>query len=123
MPIQVKPTSRYNVRKLKCLKHLRQSLHWALNGESLASWLKTAIAKSYESQGKPLEKGIRSLKAHSVRGQSVSWADLHAVDILDICMQASWSSPHTFVKHYRLQLPYSVSANHAVAVLRALPTL
>ena len=77
----------------------------AASKQSLASWLKTAITKSYVSQGKPLEKGIRSLKAHSVRGQSVSWADLHAVDVLDICMQASWSSPHTSVKHYRLSLP------------------
>ena len=36
----------------------------AASKQSPASWFKTAIAKSFESQGKPLEKGIRSLKAH-----------------------------------------------------------
>lgn len=93
----------------------------AASKQSIAAWLKLAIWKAYELQGKALENGTRAVKAHSVRGQSVSWADLHAVDVLDICMQANWSSSHTFIKHYRLALPYTVSANHAVSVLKALP--
>ena len=83
---------------------------------TMAGWLKTAVQEAYQARNKPLPVGV---KAHSTRHQSVSWADLRASSILDICFQASWSSPNTFVKHYKLDLSRSVSGRHAREVLDA----
>jgi integrase len=82
---------------------------------TMAGWLKYSIKEAYEAVGKPAPAGV---KAHQTRHQSTSWADLKALSILDICQQASWASPNTFVKHYRLNLT-GVSTRHASAVLDA----
>ena len=86
-----------------------------LLGSSLA-WLKKAVELAYQARDLPLPMGV---KAHSTRATSVSWAELNVSSVLDICRQASWSTPHTFMKHYKLDLSQSVSARHAVAVLQA----
>lgn len=83
---------------------------------TIASWLKTIIHEAYSIVGKTLEKGVR---AHSCRKQSVSWASLSSVSVADICRQACWKSSTTFARHYKLDLPQTVSERHADAVLRA----
>ena len=83
---------------------------------TMAGWLKKAIQDCYELQNLPIPQGI---KAHSTRHTSTSWADLKAIAVLDICQQASWATPNTFIKHYKLNLAQSVSSRHARAVLDA----
>lgn len=81
---------------------------------TMAGWLKKAIQDAYQVQGLTAPEGV---KAHSARHASTSWAELRAISVLDICQQASWAAPNTFVKHYRLDLSQSVSSKHARAVL------
>ena len=88
----------------------------AASKPTLARWLKKTIQAAYELQNKPIPQGV---KAHSTRHMSTSWADLKAISVLDICQQASWSTTHTFLTHYKLDLSGSVSSRHARAVLSA----
>jgi DNA integrity scanning protein DisA with diadenylate cyclase activity len=77
-------------------------------------WVKDAIFASYQAQGKVPPEGV---KAHSTRHASASWADLQGVLVLDICQQANWTTPYTFMKHYKLDLSNSMSAKHAQVIL------
>ena len=81
---------------------------------TIASWLKAVISQAYLIQGKTLEKVAR---AHGVRKSSVTWAELGSVSVTDICRQACWQSSSTFVKHYKLTIPRTVSERHAETVL------
>ncbi len=45
-----------------------------------------------------------SLRAHSTRGVASSQALFRVVPLEDICVAAGWSSPHTFVKFYNLDV-------------------
>ena len=83
---------------------------------TIARWLKKAIELAYEYKGLQLPMGV---KAHSTRAISASWAEINVSNVLDICLQASWATPHTFIKHYKLDLSNSVSTRHAAAVLQA----
>jgi hypothetical protein len=82
---------------------------------TIAAWLKQCIMVALGISNEPREK----VKAHSTRKQSASWAALKNISIKDICQQATWSTPHVFMKHYKLDIPRSVSAKHAQAVLTA----
>jgi hypothetical protein len=88
----------------------------AVKTQTIATWLKKAISMAHSLQGKELRGGI---KAHGVRAQSCSWADLKCASIVDICKQACWQSSNTFVKHYKLNLATSVSERHGQLVLQA----
>ena len=79
----------------------------------IAQWLKFGVQEAYSLQKFPLP----SVKAHSTRKQSVSWANLKNVSMEDICFHASWASSSTFTKHYSLQLASSVSSRHAQSIL------
>ncbi len=45
-----------------------------------------------------------SLRAHSTRGVASSQALFRRVPLEDICVAAGWSSPHTFVRFYNLDV-------------------
>ncbi len=45
-----------------------------------------------------------SLRAHSTRGVASSQALFRGVPLEDICVAAGWSSPHTFVRFYKLDV-------------------
>ncbi len=47
-----------------------------------------------------------SLRAHSTRGVASSQALFRGVPLEDICVAAGWSSPHTFVRFYNLDVWY-----------------
>jgi hypothetical protein len=83
---------------------------------TLARWVKEAIHKGYEAMGKAPPGGI---KVHFTRHASASWVELKGVLVLVICQQANWTTPHTFLKHYKLELSNSVSARHAHIILDA----
>ena len=71
----------------------------ALSKQRLSHWIVEAIAVAYSSKGLALPEGLH---AHSTRGVATSWALFRGVSLDQICAVASWSSPHTFVRFYRL---------------------
>ncbi|CAM4495492.1 unnamed protein product [Leuciscus chuanchicus] len=69
---------------------------------------------AYEAKGVQPPGGIR---AHSTRGLAASWALFRGVPLQDICSAASWASPHTFERYYRLDVTRT-SVAHSVLGLR-----
>lgn len=65
---------------------------------------------AYSSAGLQVPVGLR---AHSTRGLATSWAYFRGVSIQDICAAASWSSPLTFARFYRLDVT-SHGLSHSV---------
>ncbi|XP_068101500.1 uncharacterized protein [Hyperolius riggenbachi] len=83
---------------------------------TLARWIKQAIVAAYQVQGKTLTSSVR---AHSTRGISTSWAERAGASIEQICRAATWSSHNTFVKHYRLNVSASTDLSFGRKVLQA----
>ncbi|XP_030199953.1 uncharacterized protein LOC115533546 [Gadus morhua] len=72
-----------------------------LSRQRLSHWIVEAISLAYESRGLQPPHGLR---AHSTRGMATSWALFRGVSVRDICAAASWATPHTFVRFYRLDV-------------------
>ena len=72
-----------------------------LSKPSLSRWIGEAIGLSYASLSSEPPEGLR---AHSTRGVSSSWVLLKGVSVEDICRTASWSSPHTFIRFYMMDV-------------------
>ncbi|XP_069585448.1 uncharacterized protein [Ranitomeya imitator] len=81
---------------------------------TLSRWIREAIILAYKAGGKdpPMHVG-----AHSTRALSTSWAERANVPIDLICKAATWSSPNTFYKHYRLDLSSASDLTFGVSVL------
>ncbi|XP_073683991.1 uncharacterized protein [Garra rufa] len=116
------------VRALRCYvnrtKTLRKSsqlfVSWAnshkgkpISRQRLSHWVVEAIIVGYNSRGLEAPGG---LKAHSTRGLSTSWALFKGVSVPDICAAASWASPHTFVRFYRLDVTEPSLAHSVLSV-------
>ncbi|XP_016341804.1 uncharacterized protein LOC107688601 [Sinocyclocheilus anshuiensis] len=84
-----------------------------ISKQHLSHWLVEAISLAYESKGVQPPEG---LKAHSIRGMAVSWALFKGVSLQDICAAASWASPHTFVRYYRLDVTHTLVAHSVLGV-------
>lgn len=78
--------------------------------QRLSHWVVDAITMAYKAKRVQPPRGIR---AHSTRGLATSWALFRGVSLQDICSAASWASPHTFVRYYRLDVT-STSVAHSV---------
>ena len=67
------------------------------SARTIASWIVKLIHKVYRARGlcPPL-----MVRAHSTRMVSASWVARAIVSIETICRPATWSSQHTFLKHY-----------------------
>ncbi|KAL0173584.1 hypothetical protein M9458_029552, partial [Cirrhinus mrigala] len=70
--------------------------------QTLSRWITDGISVAYESSDLPSPLGV---KAHSTCGMAASKAFLSGVPLQDICNTAGWSTPFTFVRFYRLDLP------------------
>ena len=81
-----------------------------LSRQRLSHWIVEAIELAYRCRGLQPPPG---LKAHSTRGMATSWALFKGVRVEDICAAASWATPHTFVRFYRLDVS-DPSLAHAV---------
>lgn len=83
-----------STHKGKPLSHRRRS-HWIVD----------VIALACECKGL---QSPQALRAHSMRGMVTSWALFRGVSVQDICVAASWATPHTFVRFFRLDVsgPY-----------------
>ncbi len=73
----------------------------ATSKQRISHWVRDAISLAYEVRGHP---SPLSLRAHSTRGVASSQALFRGVPLEDICEAAGWSSPHTFVRFYNLDL-------------------
>ncbi|XP_056330158.1 uncharacterized protein LOC130242162 [Danio aesculapii] len=82
----------------------------AVSSQRLSHWIVEAIELAYTSRGLRSPEGLR---AHSSRGIATSWALFRGISVRDICKAASWSSPHTFIRFYRLDVT-APSLAHAV---------
>ncbi len=73
----------------------------ATSKQRISHWVRDAISLAYEARKLP---SPFSLRAHSTRGVASSQALFRGVPLEDICVAAGWSSPHTFVKFYNLDV-------------------
>ncbi len=64
-------------------------------------WVRDAIALAYEARGQASPLGVR---AHSTRGVASSMALARGAPLQQVCDAAGWSSPHTFVRFYSLDV-------------------
>ncbi|XP_071990832.1 uncharacterized protein [Engystomops pustulosus] len=68
---------------------------------TIGRWITDTIKECYKIKGVPLPL---SVKAHSTRAMSTSWAEKGGASIEEICKAATWSTNVTFAKHYRLNV-------------------
>ncbi len=73
----------------------------AMSKQRISHWVRDAISLAYEARNLP---SPLSLRAHSTRGIASSQALFRGVPLEDICVAAGWSSPHTFVRFYNLDV-------------------
>ncbi len=73
----------------------------AMSKQRISHWVRDVISLAYEARKLP---SPFSLRAHSTRGIASSQALFRGVPLEDICVAAGWSSPHTFVKFYNLDV-------------------
>ena len=87
----------------------------ALSKQRLSHWVVDAIKHAYGASGRPPPSGVR---CHSTRSITTSWAALRGVPLEAICAAASWATPDTFTRFYRVNV-----ADHypMEAVLRPSP--
>ena len=69
--------------------------------QRLSHWVVDTIAQAYAESGLPVPGG---LVAHSTRSMATSWAALKGVALADTCAAASWSTPGTFARYYRVNV-------------------
>ena len=81
--------------------------------QRLSHWIVEAIQLTYSSRGQRPPEGLR---AHSTRGTSTSWALFKGLSIQDICAAASWASPSTFARFYRLDVTAPPLAHAVLSV-------
>lgn len=82
-----------------------------LSKQRLSHWLVKVISQAYKGKGLPVPMGTR---AHSTRSVATSWAALKGVPVGEICAAASWSTPCTFAKFYRVDVTANTPVSTAV---------
>lgn len=84
-----------------------------ISHQRLSHWVVEAIVLCYNNSNLEPPKGLR---AHSTRGMATSWALFRGISIQEICAAASWSSPHTFARFYRLDVTEPSLAHSVLGV-------
>ncbi len=69
--------------------------------QRMSKWVVEAISLANESAGQPSPMAVRS---HSTRSMTASKALISGVALQGVCDAASWSSLHTFIRFYYLDL-------------------
>ncbi len=69
--------------------------------QRMSKWVVEAISLTYESAGQPSPMAVQS---HSTRSMAASKALISGVALQEVCHAADWSSPHTFIRYYYLDL-------------------
>ncbi|CAM4558277.1 unnamed protein product [Leuciscus chuanchicus] len=79
--------------------------------QRMSKWVVEAISLAYEAAGQPSPLAVRS---HSTRSMAASKALISGVSLQDVWDAAGWSSPHTFVRFYSLDLD-SAPGSHVLS--------
>ncbi len=69
--------------------------------DRLSHWVTEVIVHTYANAGHELPA---SVKCHLVCAVATSWAALRGVQLSDICDAATWKTPSTFARFYRLNV-------------------
>ncbi len=69
--------------------------------QKMSKWVVEAISLAYEWAGQPSSIAVRS---HSTRSMVATKALISGVALQEVCDAAGWSSPHTFIIFYYLDL-------------------
>ncbi len=69
--------------------------------QRMSKWMVEVISLAYESAGQSSPMAVRS---NSTRSKVASKALISGVALQEVCDAAGWSSPHTFVRFYSLDL-------------------
>lgn len=72
-----------------------------LSKQRLSHWIVEVIRHAYETRKRSLPSRV---KCHSTRGIATSWAAMRGVPLETICAAASWSSPSTFTRFYKVNV-------------------
>uniref|UniRef100_A0A6I8SDM4 Core-binding (CB) domain-containing protein n=1 Tax=Xenopus tropicalis TaxID=8364 RepID=A0A6I8SDM4_XENTR len=83
---------------------------------TIARWLVETIHTAYDRKNVPRPFAV---KAHSTRAQSTSWALQNLATADQICRAATWVSPNTFIRFYKLNVYASQPAVFGRKVLQA----
>ncbi len=84
----------------------------ATSKHRISHWVRDAISLAYEVGGLPSPLSVRK---HSTRNVASSQALFKRVLLEDICVAAGWSSLHTFIKFYNLDL-YTAPGSQVLSV-------
>lgn len=84
-----------------------------ISTQRLSHWVVEAITLAYASKGK---QSPVALRAHSTRGMAASWALFRGIALHEILAAASWASPDTFVRFYRLDVTRASLAHSVLSV-------
>ena len=87
------------------------------SSQSVSRWIVQLIHLAYQLAKKPLPEG---LKAHSTRAVSTSTALFKGVQLQNICKAATWATPLTFARHYRLDVRAKNDAVFGRAILSSM---
>ncbi|CAJ0921958.1 unnamed protein product, partial [Ranitomeya imitator] len=71
----------------------------AASKSTITRWIRSTIQEAYRVRIKPIPAGLR---AHSGRSVGASWAIRNQASAEQVCKAATWSSLHTFSKHYNI---------------------
>lgn len=72
-----------------------------VSSQRLAKWIVETIRLAYLLAKRPLPGPV---KAHSTRAMAASTAFMKWASLTEVCQAATWSSPHTFVRHYAVDI-------------------
>lgn len=86
-----------------------------VSASTLSRWIRECIAMAYKASGVEVPSGIC---AHSLRSASTSAAYRSFPSLETVCKAATWSSVHTFTKHYRVDKRASAEAAFGRVVLQ-----
>ncbi|XP_034780644.2 uncharacterized protein LOC117973223, partial [Acipenser ruthenus] len=98
---------RFYVLKTKALRKSNQlfvcygtrTLGQPLSKQRLSHWIADTVSTAYGGAGLPPPGRVA---AHSTRGLATSWTLFKGASISEICAVASWATPHTFTRFYRI---------------------
>nr|XP_025044009.1 uncharacterized protein LOC112546943 [Pelodiscus sinensis] len=85
-----------------------------VSSQRISKWISTCIIKCHTLGNRPLQ---RPPQAHSTRATAASTAFLGNVPLRDIYWATTWSSEHTFAKHYAILPQLKSDSAVATAVL------
>ena len=106
----IRATKRIRRSEQLFLCHAGPNKGCALSKQRLSHWIVETINHAYSAGNRPIPSGIR---CHSTRSVATSWAALRGVPLEDICAAASWATPSTFVRFYRV----NVATPHPLGVV------